>query len=195
MRVSDWSSDVCSSALADLPFDVLSLAVLLFPLPFLLGSFFASSLYRNGPSLKRIDHGWDQVLEPLARTVGISAAGAAGIVLAVELQDEVAIGHIVILRNGGCPPWPIADPAVGQRAFAIVLGFLLEFSRRDDVRHAVQLLLDHQADRLSIRNDGVALLRAVQSPALFLDGRDQLVETGTGAHPPRRLHKTAELAL
>src|SRR3546814_18896952 len=107
MRVSDWSSDVCSSALADLPFDVLSLAVLLFPLPFLLGSFFASSLYRNGPSLKRIDHGWDQVLEPLALTVGISSAGAAGIVLAVELQDEVAIGHIVILRNGGCPPWPI----------------------------------------------------------------------------------------
>src|SRR3546814_1729182 len=89
---------------ADLPFDVLSLAVLLFPLPFLLGSFFASSLYRNGPSLKRIDHGWDQVLEPLALTVGISSAGAAGIVLAVELQDEVAIGHIVILRNGGCPP-------------------------------------------------------------------------------------------
>src|SRR3546814_7676671 len=99
---------------ADLPFDVLSLAVLLFPLPFLLGSFFASSLYRNGPSLKRIDHGWDQVLEPLALTVGISSAGAAGIVLAVELQDEVAIGHIVILRNGGCPPWPIADPAVGR---------------------------------------------------------------------------------
>src|SRR3546814_8505656 len=64
--------------------------------------------------------------------------------------------------------------------FAIVLGFLLEFSRRDDVRHAVQLLLDHQADRLSIRNDGVALLRAVQSPALCLDGRDQLVENGTG---------------
>src|SRR3546814_3800202 len=74
---------------ADLPFDVLSLAVLLFPLPFLLGSFFASSLYRNGPSLKRIDHGWDQVLEPLALTVGISSAGAAGIVLAVELQDAV----------------------------------------------------------------------------------------------------------
>src|SRR3546814_14943119 len=106
MRVSDWSSDVCSSALADLPFDVLSLAVLLFPLPFLLGSFFASSLYRNGPSLKRIDHGWDQVLEPLALTVGISSAGAAGIVLAVELQDEGVIGKFVILSNGGFPPWP-----------------------------------------------------------------------------------------
>src|SRR3546814_2273596 len=88
----------------------------------------------------------------------------------------------------------LADPAVGQRAVAIVRGFLLEFSRRDDVRHAVQLLLDHQADRLSIRNDGVALLRAVQSPALCLDGRDQLVENGTGALPRRRRHKQAELA-
>src|SRR3546814_16153829 len=80
-------------------------------------------------------------------------------------------------------PYPplFRSPAGCQRAFAIVLGFLFEFSRRGDVRHAVQLLLDHQADRLSIRNDGVALLRAVQSPALCLDGRDQLVENGTGA--------------
>jgi len=43
----------------------------------------------------------------------LGSAGAAGIVLAAELQDELAIGDIVMLRDRPFAPWLVADSLGG----------------------------------------------------------------------------------